>query len=305
MHYPKTIRIGTRDSRLALWQANFVAQKLNDAGISTILVPVKSEGDQNTKTPLYQMGIQGIFTRTLDEALLNNKIDLAVHSYKDVPTDLPAELVLAAIPERGNFRDILVSTNPIDEEDWAAHHKTIATGSIRRIHQWLRKYPHHRIENLRGNIDTRLQKLEKNGYDGILLSSIALERLGISGYYTRELDFLPAAAQGALAIVTRASDTTLTDMIFNYLNHKETAFCTYLEKLFLKKLTGNCSLPISCLAIKSESQVTFKGELFIPPDFKEHIGFEFTASADMDAIMKVQQKSEMLLNEVNKFKTLR
>jgi hydroxymethylbilane synthase len=157
---PKTIKIGTRDSELALWQANIVKQQLENLGYQTELVPVKSTGDLVLDKPLYELGITGIFTRTLDIAMLNHDIDIAVHSLKDVPTILPKGIVQAAVLKRGNVNDTLVFKD--NEEFLSAKNAVIATGSLRRKAQWLNRYPTHTIEDLRGNVNSRLQKLKDN-----------------------------------------------------------------------------------------------------------------------------------------------
>ena len=151
----KVIRIGTRDSELALWQANTVKDKLEALGHETRLVPVKSTGDLLLDKPLYELGITGIFTKTLDIAMLNGDIDIAVHSMKDVPTALPKGIVQAAVLERGNHYDILAYKN--NEEFLAERDATIATGSLRRKAQWLNRYPTHTVVDLRGNVNSRLE----------------------------------------------------------------------------------------------------------------------------------------------------
>ena len=158
----KTIRIGTRDSELALWQANTVKSKLEALGYTTQLVPVKSEGDLVLDKPLYEMGITGIFTKTLDVAMIKGTVDIAVHSMKDVPTQLPNGIVQTAVLARASSEDILVTKNVIDFEKPC----TIATGSLRRQAQWLNRYPHHKVVDLRGNVNTRLQKLSDDDWQG-------------------------------------------------------------------------------------------------------------------------------------------
>src|SRR6478672_7331801 len=154
----KTIRIGTRDSELALWQAHTVEKKLNDLGFQTEIISVKSDGDLQLDKPLYELGITGIFTKTLDIAMINGQVDIAVHSMKDVPTALPQGIVQAAVLERANVLDILVHKGNTDflNPDSEA---TIATGSLRRQAMWLNKYPNHKTVDLRGNVNTRMQKL--------------------------------------------------------------------------------------------------------------------------------------------------
>ena len=151
----KIIRIGTRDSALALWQAKTVQSQLQHLGYETVLVPVKSTGDLVLNKPIYELGITGVFTRTLDIALINEEIDIAVHSLKDVPTILPDGVVQAAVLKRGNIRDTLVFKN--NEEFLAQKDAVIATGSLRRKAQWLNRYPTHNIVGLRGNVNTRLE----------------------------------------------------------------------------------------------------------------------------------------------------
>jgi len=154
----KVIKIGTRDSQLALWQAHTVQDKLQALGYSTKIVSVKSVGDLNLDTPLYELGITGVFTKTLDVAMLNNTVDIAVHSFKDVPTTLPKGIVQGAVLNRASTQDILVTKQPVD----LSKPCTIATGSLRRKAQWLHRYPNHTVVNLRGNVNTRLQKLQDN-----------------------------------------------------------------------------------------------------------------------------------------------
>ena len=162
----KIIRIGTRDSELALWQAHTVEKKLNDLGYQTEIIAVKSQGDILLDKPLYELGITGIFTKTLDIAMLNKQVDIAVHSMKDVPTALPSGIIQAAVLERANSVDILVHKGNLD---FLNSEGTIATGSLRRQAQWLNKYPTHKTVDLRGNINTRLKKLEESDWNGAVL----------------------------------------------------------------------------------------------------------------------------------------
>ena len=168
----RTIRIGTRDSELALWQANNVKTKLENLGYVAQLEAVKSEGDLILDKPLYEMGITGIFTKSLDVAMLNGSVDIAVHSMKDVPTKLPLGIVQTAVLERASSEDILVAKGEIDFEKPC----TIATGSLRRKAQWLHRYPNHTVVDLRGNINTRLQKLKENTWQGAIFAKAGLER---------------------------------------------------------------------------------------------------------------------------------
>ena len=157
----KTIRIGTRDSELALWQAHTVEKQLNELGYKTEIIAVKSQGDIILDKPLYELGITGIFTKTLDIAMLTGQVDIAVHSMKDVPTSLPKGIVQTAVLKRANVSDILVHKGNPDLSDTNA---TIATGSLRRKAQWLHHYPKHSVVDLRGNVNTRMQKLHDNDW---------------------------------------------------------------------------------------------------------------------------------------------
>jgi len=206
----KILRIGTRESQLALWQANKVKDLLESAGYTAELIPIKSEGDINLTTPLYEMGVQVIFTRSLDIALLEKRIDLAVHSQKDVPTRLPAGIVQTAVLERASYKDVLVpkqDTESIpflkqlnnENEAFTSFPAVIATSSIRRRAQWLHRYPQSSMENLRGNVNTRLKKLAESQWHGAIFAAAGLQRIGVLPDNAIELDWmLPAPAQGAI-----------------------------------------------------------------------------------------------------------
>ncbi|MCL6296340.1 hydroxymethylbilane synthase [Jejuia spongiicola] len=256
----KTIRIGTRDSELALWQAKIVQQQLENIGHSTQLVPVKATGDIVLDKPLYELGITGIFTRTLDIAMLNNDIDIAVHSLKDVPTVLPKGIVQAAVLKRGNVNDTLVYKN--NEEFLSAKKAVIATGSLRRKAQWLNRYPTHTIVDLRGNVNSRLQKLEDNeNWNGAIFAAAGIGRIGIRPEEAINLDWMiPAPAQGAIMITALEEDEEVRTICAE-LNHEETEICTTIEREFLNKLEGGCTAPIGALAYIKNEEINFKGVL--------------------------------------------
>lgn len=255
----KTIRIGTRDSELALWQAKTVQEKLESLGHRTFLVPVKSTGDIELSKPLYQMGMVGVFTRNLDLSLLNNDIDIAVHSLKDVPTVLPEGIVQAAVLERGNYYDILVYKN--NEEFLGQKQGVVATGSLRRKAQWLNRYPTHSIADLRGNVNSRLQKLKDNDWNGAIFAGAGLERIGLRPEESVGLGWMiPAPGQGAIMIVSREADAE-TREICKALNHEETEICTTIERTFLNLLEGGCTAPIGALALIKNDEISFKGIL--------------------------------------------
>lgn len=255
----KVIRIGTRDSELAMWQARNVQSKLEALGYRTELVPVKSTGDIVLDKPLYELGITGIFTKTLDVALLKEEIDIAVHSMKDVPTALPKGIVKAAVLERANTSDLLVLK---DGDEFLEKRKAhIATGSLRRKAQWLNRYPKHTVSDLRGNVNSRLEKLENNPWDAAIFAAAGLERIELKPENAIELDWMvPAPAQGAMMIAALEKDKGLLKAL-NKLNHYETDICTTIEREFLRTLEGGCTAPIGAIARIDVDYLYFKGVL--------------------------------------------
>lgn len=268
----KNIRIGTRDSKLALWQATQVQQLLTAQGLQCELVPVKSEGDLDLVTPLYAMGVEGVFTKTLDAHLLSNRIDIAVHSMKDVPVQLAQGITQAAVLPRASYKDILVVKDPEVFHSFNEPH-TIATGSVRRRAQWLNRYTHHNIEQLRGNVQTRLQKLQDHNWSGAIFAAAGLERIGLRPDTAADLDWmLPAPAQGAILIVCRKGEDDLLQACAG-MNDADTATCVKAERDFLTALMGGCSTPISALAQFKEGKLLFKGNI-LSPDGKDKMDIE-------------------------------
>lgn len=269
------LRIGTRDSQLAVWQATLVQNLLKEKGIEAELVYIKSEGDVDTVTPLYALGVQGIFTKTLDAALLSGRIDMAVHSMKDVPTILAQGIQQAAVLKRASYKDIFVYKAERDLKhlgfengSWSsdvglqpAAPFTIATSSIRRIAQWLHRYPQHTIENLRGNVNTRLRKVEESHWNGAIFAAAGLERINVRPQNSIDLDWmLPAPAQGAIMIVCKTGDAAAFEACQSF-NDADTALCTKIERDFLHTLMGGCSTPISALATVQNGAVILKGAI--------------------------------------------
>lgn len=261
------IRIGTRESELAVWQATLVKNMLAESGYDSTLVYIKSDGDVDLKTPLYEMGVQGIFTKSLDIALLNGSIELAVHSMKDVPTQLPTGIVQAAVLKRGNYRDLFVFKNAEDFSEDSIHkpgslfESPVATSSIRRKAQWLNRYPGTVMENLRGNVNSRMRKLSESNWSGAIFAAAGLERIGLRPAHSVELDWmLPAPAQGAIMVVGRANEAYVLEAAAT-LHDELTATCTRIERDFLRELMGGCSTPISALAIIKNDTVHFQGSI--------------------------------------------
>jgi hydroxymethylbilane synthase len=294
----KVIRIGTRESQLAVWQAELVQQLLAKHNVTAELVFIKSEGDIDLQTPLYEIGVQGIFTRSLDMALINNKIDIAVHSMKDVPTQLANGIVQAAVLQRASYKDIFVYKEGQDDilqqlgyvnGQWSmvnntlltTHHSplTIATSSIRRMAQWLHRYPNTTIENLRGNVNTRLRKVSENNWNGAIFAAAGLERINLRPQNAIDLDWmLPAPAQGAIMVVCRSADNFCIETCAT-LNDADTATCTKIERDFLRDLLGGCSTPISALAEIKDNKIYFKGNI-LTPDGKQNVDIEKTIDKD-------------------------
>ena len=308
----KIVKIGTRDSQLAVWQAVLVQEQLQQHGIVSELVYIKSDGDIDLVTPLYEIGVQGIFTKTLDAALLSNRIDIAVHSMKDVPTQLAKGITQAAVLPRASYKDLLVYKEEGSElftelgytiGEWADYQNsklktqnskfTIATSSTRRKAQWLNRYPHHTIENLRGNVNTRLRKVAESQWHGAIFAAAGLERIGLRPEKSIELDWmLPAPAQGAIMIVCREEDTTTTDACA-LLNDAVTALCTKIERDFLRALFGGCSTPISALAELKEDTVFFRGNI-LSPDGKEKMELAINATVLQSAELGTQAAKQLL-----------
>ncbi|MBN8788713.1 MAG: hydroxymethylbilane synthase [Terrimonas sp.] len=287
----QVVKIGTRESALAMWQAKKVQALLAEQHIKAELVPIKSEGDIDLTTPLYEIGVQGIFTKALDMALLKKQIDLAVHSYKDVPTQLAKGLAAAAVLKRDSYRDILVFKGDKEKlfhnlnihdgkwqtpgEGFTGSALTIATSSVRRRAQWLNRFPHHTIDNLRGNVNTRLKKLEESNWDGAIFAAAGLERIDIRPENSIDLSWmLPAPAQGTVVAVCRDEDIALKKICAAF-NDSNTALCTGIERDFLRTLMGGCSTPISALAEIKNGQVFFRGNI-ISTDGRDKIEAERT-----------------------------
>jgi hydroxymethylbilane synthase len=296
----KIIKIGTRDSQLALWQAHTVENQLQALGYETQIVPVKSAGDLKLDTPLYELGITGIFTKTLDVAMLNKTVDIAVHSLKDVPTALPKGIVQAAVLKRASTLDILVTKEVVDYTKSC----TVATGSLRRKAQWLHKYPTHTVVDLRGNVNTRLQKLQDNSWQGAIFAKAGLERIDVLPSRYTSLDWMtPAPAQGAMTIVALEKDPFCIEAT-QKLNDTPSQICTQIERDFLRTLEGGCTAPIGALAKIEGNTIEFKGCL-LSLDGTKKIAIEKTISLNLaakagDAFAKevLQKGGDVLLKEI-------
>jgi hydroxymethylbilane synthase len=240
------LTIGSRGSQLALWQARWIQARLEALGEECNIQIIRTTGDRITDVPLSKVGAKGLFTKEIEEALLRGDIDVAVHSMKDMPTEVPARLAIAAIPEREDPRDAMVGI-PLAHLPPAAH---VGTSSLRRSAQLLALRPDFVIESIRGNVDTRLRKLEDPHFDAIVLAAAGLRRLGLEGRIAELLDpavMCPAVGQGALAIETR-SDGGPAQQICRGLDHAETRAAVSAERALLARLGGGCQVPIGAYA---------------------------------------------------------
>ncbi len=260
------LRIGSRGSQLALWQSNHIADLLRARGHEVQIEIIKTTGDKITDVALAKVGTKGMFTKEIEEALLERRVDLAVHSLKDLPTDLAEDFEIAAITERQNPRDAFLSRffNTISELPAKAR---VGTSSLRRQAQLRAIRPDLNIFPLRGNVDTRLRKLEEGDYDAIVLASAGLNRLGRTEWIRQVLPpemMCPAAGQGALAIEIRAGDER-TRQELAFLNHQSTRTATTCERALLNELGGGCQVPIGAFAEVEQNEIKLVG-LVARPD---------------------------------------
>lgn len=278
----RTVRIATRGSDLALWQARTVAARLQALGVAAELTLIESEGDANQWAPLAQIGGQGVFTKAVDDAVRSGKADLAVHSCKDMPTRMQPELMLTAVLPREDATDVLVLADPTQAErvlQDPTYPARIATGSPRRKAFWQQRFPHHQIAELRGNVPTRIEKIQREGLDGAIFAVAGLKRLGLTQYLHQPLTWLlPAVGQGAVAIACRAADTELQTLLAP-LNDAPTWAAITAERDFLRTLQGGCTAPIAGHATHQGGIIQFAGTIF-SPDYKDvaHIQLEAPAA---------------------------
>ena len=302
----QTLRLATRGSKLALWQARFVQQQLTERypDLNVELCVITTTGDRITDRPLADIGGKGLFIKELEHALLNNEADIAVHSMKDVPPEIPDAFTLAAILERDDVRDALVSRNNLTLQQ-LPQGATVGTSSVRRTAQLLHHRPDLLIAPLRGNMDTRLNKLDNGDYDAIVLAAAGLKRLGradrISEYFAIET-MLPSVAQGAIGIECRAEDAEIIALL-QPLQHAETALCVHTERTVVRGLNGNCHSPIGVYA-RIESDTIKLNALVASMDGREIIRSNVIGAVnagekiaeDMVANLKRRGSDQLLLH---------
>ena len=256
------LTIGSRGSKLALWQANWIKARLESAGHACRIQIIQTTGDKITGVALSQVGSKGLFTKEIEEALLAGQIDVAVHSLKDMPTDLPAGLTIAAIPEREDARDAIVG----ERLSTLGPGSRVGTSSLRRTAQLRALRPDLQLESIRGNVDTRLRKLDERQYDAIVLAAAGLRRLGWFSRITEilEVDVMcPAVGQGALAVETRADGGT-AELACRVLDHPQTRACVTAERAALAALGGGCQVPIGAHGSLVNGQLCLTGVVIVP-----------------------------------------
>ena len=296
---PKTIRIATRQSPLALWQANHVRETLLEKwpSLTIELLPMVTSGDKFLKDKLLVAGGKGLFVKELEEALLDKRADFAVHSTKDMPAELPSGLSLAAICKRHNPYDALVSSK-FTHCDALPLNAIVGTSSLRRQSQLLAYRPDLQIKTLRGNINTRLAKLEAGEYDAIILAASGLERMGLEQSITELLSddiMLPACGQGALCIECRSDDQDIQNII-SILNDPVSSLCVHTERTVNAQLGGNCHVPLAVFCkMTSDSQLQLKAKILNP---NGSLFIEETQTGTMEqATQLAMQCSQNLLNK--------
>lgn len=257
----KSIRIGTRGSKLALWQAGWVAEQLRLRGVDAELIVIATTGD-NSVVPLGQIGGQGVFTKEIQRELLVGNVDLAVHSLKDLPTQVPSELLLAAVPSRETTADCLISRSGLKFEELPAGSR-VGTGSARRAAQLRAWRDDVHIADIRGNVDSRLRKLEEGQYDAVVLAAAGLTRLKLLSYVTQQLPqdrMLPAVGQGALGLECRREDAE-TRQAVGLLNDPQTHAAVQAEREMLSCLLAGCLAPVAALGTVTKHELILKGRV--------------------------------------------
>lgn len=299
----QSLRIGTRGSKLALWQANHVSNLLSTSNpeLEIDIQIIKTTGDSVLDSPLSEIGGKGVFVKEIEEALLSENIDIAVHSMKDVPTILPEGLAIKAVAERHDPRDALVSNSSLPLAELPEGSR-IGTGSLRRASQILHHFPNLKIVSIRGNVDTRIRKLKESGdFDAIVLAVAGLERMGL-GYEITEIIsadiMLPSPGQGIVAIESRTDDQETTGLL-RAINHTETEIAAISERAFLYRLGGDCNVPVGCNARLNDNLISLSG-IISSPDGKVLIKKDINGSIEVAQQLGEQLADMMLLEGGNK-----
>ncbi len=297
-----TVKIGTRGSKLALWQANWIKTQLNNytPSLSIEIIVIKTKGDKILDVPLAKVGGKGLFVKEIEEALLDERIDLAVHSMKDMPADLPVGLCIGPVPKREIPADVLISKSGFLLSELEPQAR-IGTSSLRRTAQIKHAKPDCMILPLRGNLDTRLKKLETTDLDAIVLAAAGVKRLNFEKKITQYLDYdvmLPAVGQGALCIETRKHDLEI-EKIVSKLNHAKTRAVVMGERAFLRILGGSCQVPVAAFGEISKDRLTLRG-LVADIDGKNILKETITGHKDSSESLGIELAKRLLLKGADK-----
>lgn len=292
------IRLGTRGSALALWQANHVKELLlqHYPEISFKIITIKTEGDRDRNSSLTVIGGEGVFTKEIEMALSNNKIDVAIHSLKDLPSSMPDSLMLAAVPERGPIADVLITANGVGIDDLPRRAR-VATGSVRRRSLLLHARPDLKMCDLRGNILTRIKKLSKHNYDAIIMAKAALVRLKLlkTHHHCFSIEqMIPSVGQGAIGLQTRVKDTRVIDLV-RTINHEPTFQAVTAERAFLERLESGCQFPVGANARADLDTLNMIG--FVGDINGRHILIESIQADLSNATEAGEQLAEILINK--------
>jgi len=289
----KTIRIGTRGSKLALWQAEHVASLIRPSGFQTEIIPIETRGDKILDVSISKIGSKGVFTEEIEAKLLDGSIDIAVHSAKDLSSELPEELELVAFTEREDVNDVIVSTNK--KLDLSGKIR-VGTSATRRVAFLKHFYPNAEAVTIRGNLQTRFKKLEAGEYDALILAYAGVYRMGYEHLIVEKIEtsyFVPAVGQGSIAIECHKKlDFDKKKIIQDWVNHPETENCVRAERAFLKTMQGGCSIPVFGYAHYDGAMITLKGGI-ISLDGKKIIKAKQTAP-----VLDIKELGEAVANEV-------
>ncbi len=302
--FSKTIKIGTRGSKLALWQAHHISDLLQHAGVQSEIVIINTKGDQILDRSLVKIGSKGVFTEELETALRNGDIDIAQHSAKDVQSHLPDDLELIAFTKREQSNDVVLSLDKAFSLETPG--KRIGTSSVRRVAFFKKYYPHLEVVDMRGNLQTRLEKLQNGHADALALAFAGVHRMGYQDMIVAHLpveQFTPPVGQGSVAIeASKKMSKSLKDLIRSAMNDEATENCLLAERAFLATLNGGCSIPAFCLAQLDTNQLKLRGGL-VATDGSREIVFEKTCSvadgvkagSELGALVLASGGKELLL----------
>jgi len=306
----RKIVIGTRGSKLALWQTEFVKGRLSQIfpELEFEIRIIKTKGDKILDSPLSKIGDKGIFTREIEVQLLNREIDIAVHSLKDLPTKLPDGLIIGAVTEREDVRDVLISKNNLKLTE-LPQNSIIATGSLRRKAQLLHLRSDFQFVDLRGNIDTRFKKFDESNWNGMVLAYAGVKRMNYTDRVSEVIstDFiLPAVGQGAIAVEIRESDEKIFELV-RKINHQETELATRAERALLKYLEGGCQIPIGAFAFVSNGKIklsamvsNFDGSFLVRDSIEDDVNENVEELGFKLAEKLLEQGASKILDEIRK-----